>query len=1215
MKKKYLLYCFAFLVHFFSVIGTLSAQCTDGLGLVAFTGYQITDKTNPQGQQDQFSFVLLDYIPANTSLYFTDLGLTSITAFQDIVNAKTDGVLKWTTSAALDAGTHIVIKVGGLIASSGTIEKVRGNFGFGLGGDQLFAYRQDNVPGSIEAALLINKASWDTAVEGTSSSKSVAPAIDAAKKQLTTVSSADEDAFQARWASALTFTGNRAALRQQVAATNFTKFTSLNSDAVQLGNLAIAWNADAPTKSTIQKQDNQLSIVSNACYFQWQKSTDNVTFTDIEGADNSIYTLTPTTESTWYRVKLMGAQVINSDSFTLGPAITTRPLSMAWNTELALLNINIVNVVGNTTRYTLSLQTAVGELAATGTANVSVSRANQNKNLTITGTGPDLNTFLASGAVKLTPSTDYYGNINVNLTLVEELAPTVTIASATTAVTVGRPPVLVAQNYSTFKNTTLTVAAADGLLKDVINLEGGTLQVQVVTGQTNGSLTLNTIDGSFTFTPIKDFVGEGSFSYKVSNGTLESAVTTSKILVKETAAYVSTVSSPNLNKIFIAGDAVYIDVNFDKAIFVSNTDEGPKLKLRLDNNVTRTAVFQSAQNKTVRFKYTVMAGDLASTKLNYYDVTSLTLEGASINNVSGVPSTITLPAIGSSDNLSGVPIRIDGTIPTGDFTINQGGTYSNTKNVKIFTSISDPNVNKLELSNDETVWTTVQAASAGIPWTLSDGDGAKLVYLRLTTAVGNKGLIVRSINLMTTAPVVSGVANNTVYNTDRTITFNKGTATLNGAAFTSGTVVKIDGGYVLVVTDDAGNTTIVNFEIDKTPPAKPTGLKAVFVAGTPDKVVISWNANTEFDLTGYRLNIDAGGANILNQTLGKTVTSYDLTGFEPGEELTIGLTAFDFPGNVSVAATIKFSPKFTQTINFAALNDAVYGTADRLLQATASSNLPVTFKTSDATKASVYQDAADGNAWKVKFLKAGEVDIIASQLGNDLYAAAPVVTRTLTITKANITGVTLPNASFTYDGTAKSLVVTGTLPTGVTIGTYTGNAKTDAGIHTVAVQLLGGDNYNNQTLTGTLTITKATIAGVTLANATYTYDGTAKSLAAAGILPSGATTGTYVGNAKTDVGIYPVTVTIGGGTNYEDLALTATLTINKAQITGLTLPNATYTYDGIAKSLAVAGTLPTGVTVAAYTGNTKTNAGTYTVEATLDKLLRCNEFNFGRGID
>jgi len=84
----------------------------------------------------------------------------------------------------------------------------------------------------------------------------------------------------------------------------------------------------------------------------------------------------------------------------------------------------------------------------------------------------------------------------------------------------------------------------------------------------------------------------------------------------------------------------------------------------------------------------------------------------------------------------------------------------------------------------------------------------------LTSAISNA----LCINLDFTAPVVSGVANNGIYNTNRTITYNDGTATLNSATFASGTLVSADGVYSFIASDVAGNTTTVQFTIDKTIP-------------------------------------------------------------------------------------------------------------------------------------------------------------------------------------------------------------------------------------------------------------------------------------------------------------------------------------------------------------------------------------------------------------
>ncbi|MGE0003681.1 MAG: InlB B-repeat-containing protein, partial [Candidatus Izemoplasmatales bacterium] len=68
------------------------------------------------------------------------------------------------------------------------------------------------------------------------------------------------------------------------------------------------------------------------------------------------------------------------------------------------------------------------------------------------------------------------------------------------------------------------------------------------------------------------------------------------------------------------------------------------------------------------------------------------------------------------------------------------------------------------------------------------------------------------------APIVSGVENREHYpsGTSLIITFDEGTATLNGEEFLSGTEVSESGIYTLIVTDAALNQTEVTFVIETT---------------------------------------------------------------------------------------------------------------------------------------------------------------------------------------------------------------------------------------------------------------------------------------------------------------------------------------------------------------------------------------------------------------
>ncbi|MFB2120915.1 DUF4347 domain-containing protein [Parapedobacter sp. 2B3] len=98
-------------------------------------------------------------------------------------------------------------------------------------------------------------------------------------------------------------------------------------------------------------------------------------------------------------------------------------------------------------------------------------------------------------------------------------------------------------------------------------------------------------------------------------------------------------------------------------------------------------------------------------------------------------------------------------------------------------------------------------------------DGTLTLSVTVTDVAGNSAIAVTDASMLDQAvPEVEGVENGEYYNEDVTPTFNEGTATLNGEAFTSGTVIADEDEYTLVVTDAAGNADTVNFVVDKTVP-------------------------------------------------------------------------------------------------------------------------------------------------------------------------------------------------------------------------------------------------------------------------------------------------------------------------------------------------------------------------------------------------------------
>jgi hypothetical protein len=124
------------------------------------------------------------------------------------------------------------------------------------------------------------------------------------------------------------------------------------------------------------------------------------------------------------------------------------------------------------------------------------------------------------------------------------------------------------------------------------------------------------------------------------------------------------------------------------------------------------------------------------------------------------------------------------------------------------------------------------------------------------------------------------------------------------------------------------------------------------------------------------------------------------------------------------------------------------------------------------------------------------------------YNAIDSMTAVLSITKKNVTGISFSGQTFGYDGTSKSISITGAMPSGVTVS-YANNGQTNVGEYTVTASFADstGNYIVPSDMTAKITITKGTydMFGVTFDDATYTYDGTEKTIAITGTLPSGVT--------------------------------------------------------------------------------------------------------------
>ena len=230
-------------------------------------------------------------------------------------------------------------------------------------------------------------------------------------------------------------------------------------------------------------------------------------------------------------------------------------------------------------------------------------------------------------------------------------------------------------------------------------------------------------------------------------------------------------------------------------------------------------------------------------------------------------------------------------------------------------------------------------------------------------------------------------------------------------------------------------------------------------------------------------------------------------------------------------------------------------------------------------------------------------------------------TATFTITKAALSGVTVSLKDWMYGDTAKTPTVSGNLGGGnVTYqykadnaSTYTSTVPTNAGTYTVKATVAESANYKAATATGSFTIAPKTVtnAAVTLSQTSYAYTGRAFQPSVTvkdgtTVIPASEYTVAYTDN--TNVGTATVTVSDRAGGNYV-VSGTATFTITKAALSGVSVSLGGWTYGDTAKTPTVSGNLGNAnvtyqykaVDAAdeTYTNVVPTNAGTYTVKATV----------------
>ncbi|QDU26079.1 hypothetical protein ETAA8_11530 [Anatilimnocola aggregata] len=135
----------------------------------------------------------------------------------------------------------------------------------------------------------------------------------------------------------------------------------------------------------------------------------------------------------------------------------------------------------------------------------------------------------ADGTFSYTPIADFSGVDGFSYTVSDGSATSDVATVTLNAAPVNDTPVGVADAYTVAEDGSLDVGEG-GVLANDSDVDSADLTATLATGPANGTVSFNA-DGTFVYTPNANFNGSDSFTYKVSDGELESGETTVSIEV------------------------------------------------------------------------------------------------------------------------------------------------------------------------------------------------------------------------------------------------------------------------------------------------------------------------------------------------------------------------------------------------------------------------------------------------------------------------------------------------------------------------------------------------------------------------------------------------------------------------------------------------------------------------------------------------------------
>ncbi|MBW4471648.1 MAG: tandem-95 repeat protein, partial [Stenomitos rutilans HA7619-LM2] len=288
--------------------------------------------------------------------------------------------------------------------------------------------------------------------------------------------------------------------------------------------------------------------------------------------------------------------------------------STTANTNLTITGVSISDLDAAGGNETVTIAAANGVLSLPSNAGLTFTQGtgNQNNRVTFQGTLAAINTAIGNlvyrsypgftGFDTITISVNDGGNTGIGTALSDTKTLYVNVGGA-----VNTPPTANPDSYSTTRNTVLTVTG-QGVLANDTDADSNTLTANLLTTPTNGSVVFSS-NGTFTYTPNANYIGNDSFMYLASDGIGNSNPTTVNLSVaaptNQAPSAVADSFTLSQNSTFTTGNVLTNDSDPDNnvpltATLVTGTTQG---SVTLNSNGTFTYIPTANFSGTDSFTY------------------------------------------------------------------------------------------------------------------------------------------------------------------------------------------------------------------------------------------------------------------------------------------------------------------------------------------------------------------------------------------------------------------------------------------------------------------------------------------------------------------------------------------------------------------------------------------------------------------------------------